>query len=70
MKTILRGDKYLRVSNEDAEIMTKRFDTKYVPKTEWKKNVRDFNKVAKSAAVVDTEVSTAEPKSKKKNKKA
>ena len=70
MKTILRGDKYLRVSNEDAEMMVNRFDTKYVPKSEWKKNVRDFNKVVKTKTVEETEEVVAEVAPKKKSKKS
>lgn len=41
MKTILTNGGCLRVTNEVAEHEVKFRNAKYVPKSEWKKNVRD-----------------------------
>lgn len=41
MKTILINGDYLRVTNEVAEREVQFRGAKYVPKSDWKKNVRD-----------------------------
>ena len=62
MKTILKNGTYQRVSNEVAEREVAK-GAKFVPKSEWKQNVRDVQKV-----IVATE--EVEQKQKTKSKKA
>jgi hypothetical protein len=62
MKTILKNGTYQRVSNEVAEREVAK-GAKFASKSEWKKNVRDVQKV-----VVATE--EVEQKQKTKSKKA
>lgn len=45
MKTILKNGTYQRVSNEVAEREVAK-GAKFVSKSEWKQNVRDFKKIA------------------------
>lgn len=42
MKTIFKDGAYDRVDNEVGEVRVKYQGWKFVPKTEWKKNVRDI----------------------------
>lgn len=46
MKTIIKNGKYDRVNNSDADIRVKA-GWSFCPKSEWKKNVRDFDKESK-----------------------
>ena len=65
MKTILKNGEYLRVSEEVAEIQV-RGGAKYVPKSEWKINVRD----TKTEAAEEQEVKSKKTKSKKAEKRS
>jgi len=44
MKTIFKNDEYQRVDNETADIKVKVNGWKFVPKSEWKANIRDLTK--------------------------
>jgi len=61
MKTIFKDGIYERVDNEVGEVRTKYQGWKFVPKSEWKKNVRDI----KTEARVTEEVKKEETVSKK-----
>ena len=43
MKTIVKDGKYARVSNQESEVRVKS-GWSFCPKSEWKKNDRDFGK--------------------------
>lgn len=43
MKTIVKNGEYLRVSNQEADMRIKT-GWSFCPKSDWKKNVRDFGK--------------------------
>jgi len=43
MKTIVKDGKYARVNNQEAE-MKVRVGWSFCPKSEWKKNDRDFGR--------------------------
>lgn len=46
MKCLFKDGKYEKVSNDlEAEKKVKNYGYKYVPKSEWKQNVRDVKKV-------------------------
>ena len=66
MKTILRNGVYERVNNEVADHEVSFGRAKFVPKSEWKKNVRDV----KSEQVVIAETKGEITKSKKAEKAA
>jgi hypothetical protein len=57
MKCIKKGDEIRRVSDVDADNKVKVHGWAFVPKSEWKTKVRDFNKTinieVKSEEVVD-----------------
>lgn len=57
MKCIKKGDEIRRVSDVDADNKVKVHGWTFVPKSEWKIKVRDFNKTinveVKSEEVVD-----------------
>jgi len=57
MKCIKKGDEIRRVSDVDADLKVKVHGWAFVPKSEWKTKVRDFNKTinveVKSEEVVD-----------------
>ena len=57
MKCIKKGDEIRRVSDVDADNKVKVHGWVFVPKSEWKTKVRDFNKTinveVKSEEVVD-----------------
>lgn len=61
MKTIFKDGIYERVDNEVGEVRTKYQGWKFVPKSEWKKNVRDI----KTEPQVTEEVKKEETVSKK-----
>jgi hypothetical protein len=50
MKTILSNGVYDRVTDEVADHEVKMGRAKFVPKSEWKKNVRDVEKAARAEA--------------------
>lgn len=60
MKTIVRDGKYQRVHDVDADMKVKT-GWKFCPKSEWKTNVRDFEKESRS----EVEASKAEKKTRK-----
>lgn len=62
MKTIVKNEVYLRVADLEADLKVKS-GWKFVSKSEWKKFVRDVNKVAK-VAKVDTDESPKQEKKK------
>ncbi len=43
MKTMLKNGEYVRVSNQEADMKVKT-GWAFCPKSEWKKNVRDFGR--------------------------
>lgn len=43
MKTMLKNGEYVRVSNQEADMKAKT-GWDFCPKSEWKKNVRDFGR--------------------------
>jgi hypothetical protein len=47
MKTIVKDGKYARLSDQEAEVKVKS-GWSFCPKSEWKKNDRDFGKSEKS----------------------
>ncbi len=57
MKCIKKGDEIRRVSDVDADNKVKVHGWVFVPKSEWKTKVRDFNKTinveVKSEEIVD-----------------
>ena len=57
MKCIKKGGEIRRVSDVDADIKVKVHGWSFIPKSEWKTQVRDFNKTinveVKAEAVVD-----------------
>jgi hypothetical protein len=57
MKCIKKGDEIRRVSDVDADLKVKVHGWAFVPKSEWKTKVRDFNKTInveiKSEEIVD-----------------
>ena len=59
MKTIFKGEVYDRVDDSTADFKVKSQGWKFVPKSEWKKNVRDFQKAAR----LEAEKAKAEAKS-------
>ena len=61
MKTIVKNEVYQRVEDLEADVKVKS-GWNFTPKSEWKKFVRDINKVEK-VAKVDTDET---PKEKKK----
>lgn len=65
MKTILSNGAYQRVTDEVADHEVKMGRAKFVPKSEWKKNVRDVEKAARAEA----EKAKAEAKAEKAAKK-
>jgi hypothetical protein len=70
MKTIKKGTAYKRVSDTTADSMVKVQGWSYTSKSEWKTNVRDFNKTVAKNTVSDTNMpGTIESKPLKKNKK-
>ena len=48
MKTIFKNGEYDRVDNETADSKVRSNGWKFAPKSEWKTNVRDFDKAAKA----------------------
>ena len=66
MKTILSNGIYKRVNNEVADHEVRFGRAKFVPKSEWKKNIRD----AKSEEVIIAETKGEKTKSKKAEKAA
>jgi hypothetical protein len=50
MKTILSNGEYSRVDNAFADSEVKFGRAKFVPKSEWKTNVRDFEKASRIEA--------------------
>ena len=50
MKTILSNGEYSRVDNDFADNEVKFGRAKFAPKSEWKKNVRDFERTARAEA--------------------
>ena len=45
MKILFKDDKYVKVSDDlEADEKVKKFGWRYVKRSEWKKNVRDFDK--------------------------
>lgn len=61
MKTILSNGSYERVKEEIADTEVKFGRAKFVPKTEWKKNVRDVERARR----VEAEKAKAEAKAEK-----
>jgi hypothetical protein len=57
MKCIKKGGEIRRVSDVDADVKVKVHGWSFIPKSEWKTQLRDFNKTAnievKSEEVVD-----------------
>jgi len=43
MKTLVKDSKYVRVTDEEADMKIK-FGWAFCPKSEWKKNDRDFGR--------------------------
>jgi hypothetical protein len=68
MKTILSNGNYSRVTNDVADTEVKFGRAKFAPKSEWKKNVRDFERVSRAEAEKAKADAKAE-KSEKKNSK-
>jgi len=68
MKTIVKNEVYQRVEDSEADLKVKT-GWKFAPKSEWKKFVRDINKVEK-VAKVDTDESTKEKKKYVKEKRS
>ena len=54
MKTIAKNEVYQRVEDSEADLKV-RSGWKFVPKSEWKKFVRDISKVEKVAKVDTSE---------------
>ena len=65
MKTIVRDGNYQRVQDADADMRVKT-GWKFCPKSEWKTNVRDFERASRE----EIEAAKAEKKSKAKEKKS
>jgi hypothetical protein len=66
MKTIFKDEVYDRVDDATGDFKVKSQGWKFVPKSEWKKNVRDVEKAARAEA----EKAKAEAKAKAKAAKA
>lgn len=64
MKTIFSDGVYQRVADEVADHEVKFGRAKFVPKTEWKKNVRDVEKAKRAEAEKAKAEAKAEAKAK------
>ena len=64
MKTIFSDGVYKRVTDEVADHEVKFGRAKFVPKTEWKKNVRDVEKAKRAEAEKAKAEAKAEAKAK------
>ncbi len=47
MKTIFKDNSYDRVDDETADLRVKSQGWKFVPKSDWKQNVRDVEKASR-----------------------
>lgn len=68
MKTIFKDEVFDRVDNETADLRVKSQGWKFVPTSEWKKNVRDVEKAAR-AEVEEAKAEAKAEKAAKKNSK-
>jgi len=66
MKTIIKNSIIERENNEDAEFKVKHQGWKYIPKSEWKTNVRDINKKVELSPLPEIYAETDKIVSKKK----
>ncbi len=71
MKCIKKGDEIRRVSDQDADLKVKVHGWSFIPKSEWKTKVRDFNKTVnvevKAEAVVDKKLAKRQKLKEKQN---
>lgn len=68
MKTILSNGDYTRVTDEFADTEVKFGRAKFAPKSEWKKNVRDFERASR-AEVEKAKAAEKAEKAERKNSK-
>lgn len=61
MKTVFKNGVYFRVSNEVGDFQVKHQGASFVPKKDWKTNVRDFERqrLADAAAKKEAEIQSA-----------
>lgn len=63
MKTVLRNGRYERVSDEQAEKLVKRNLATYAPKSEWKRTVRDVNRIEPKVKIEEVKESRKQKQS-------